>query len=48
MTGCSPLLLDDWGGEDEGGDNEEYGSESEGMVRPDAERSCGGEGGSSM
>lgn len=48
MTGCSPLLLDDWGGEDEGGDNEEYGSESDGIVRPDAERSCGGEGGSSM
>lgn len=39
MTGCSPLLFDDCGGDDEGGDNEEYGSESDGIVRPDAERS---------
>lgn len=39
MTGCSPLLLEDCGGEDEGGDSDEYGSESDGRVRPDAERS---------
>lgn len=43
ITGCSPLLFD-CGGEDEGGDNDEYGSESEGSVRPDADRSCGGDG----
>jgi len=42
----SPLLFEeDCGGEDEGGESDEYGSESEGMVRPDAERSWGGDGG---
>jgi len=47
MTGRSPLLLDeDCGGDDEGGDKDEYGSESEGIVRPEAERSKGGEGSS--
>lgn len=45
ITGCSPLLFDDCGGEDEGGDREEYASESDGRVKPDAERSCGGDGG---
>ncbi len=36
----SPLLFEeDRGGEDEGGDSEEYGSESDGMVMPEAERS---------
>jgi hypothetical protein len=46
MTGCcSPLLLDDdCGGLEEGGERDEYGSESEGMVRPEAERSREGEG----
>lgn len=32
ITGCPPLLSEDCGGEDEGGESEEYGSESEGMV----------------
>jgi hypothetical protein len=42
----SPLWFDDdCGGEDDGGDSDEYGSESEGMVRPEAERSCAGDGG---
>jgi hypothetical protein len=45
----SPWLFDDdCGGEDEGGESDEYGSESEGMVRPEAERSGGGEGGVSF
>jgi hypothetical protein len=44
----SPLLFDDRGGEDEGGESDEYGSESDGMVRPEAERSWGGEGGVSF
>jgi hypothetical protein len=44
----SPLLFDDRGGEDEGGERDEYASESEGIVRPEAERSCGGEGGVSL
>ena len=44
MTGCSPLLFDDCGGLDEGGDIEEYGSESDGMVNWEPERSCGGDG----
>jgi hypothetical protein len=49
MTGePSPLLFDDRGGEDEGGERDEYASESEGIVRPEAERSCGGEGGVSL
>ena len=49
MTGePSPLLFDDRGGDDEGGERDEYASESEGMVRPEAERSCGGEGGVSL
>jgi hypothetical protein len=38
MTGRS-LLFEDCGGEDDGGDIEEYGSESDGIVKPDAERS---------
>lgn len=47
ITGCSPLPLlfdDDCGGLDEGGERDEYGSESEGIVRPEAERSRDGEG----
>lgn len=45
MTGCPPLLFEESGGDEDGGDIEEYGSESEGIVKPEAERSCGGEGG---
>lgn len=45
ITGCSPLLFEDCGGDDEGGDSDEYGSESDGKVKPDADRSCGGDGG---
>ena len=33
------MLFDDCGGEDEGGDNDEYASESDGIVRPEADRS---------
>jgi hypothetical protein len=44
ITGCSPLLFDDCGGLDDGGDNDEYGSESDGMVSEDADRSREGEG----
>ncbi len=44
MTGCVPLLSDDWGGDEEGGESDEYASESEGMVSCDPERSGGGEG----
>jgi len=32
ITGCSPLLFEDCGGEEDGGDNEEYASESDGIV----------------
>ena len=42
ITGRSafPLLfVEDCGGEEDGGESEEYGSESEGMVSPEAERS---------
>ena len=39
ITGWSPLLFEDCGGLDDGGDNEENGSESEGIVSCDAERS---------
>jgi len=40
MTGASPLLFDeDCGGEEDGGDSDEYGSESDGMVSCEAERS---------
>ena len=39
ITGRSPLLFEDCGGLDDGGDNEEYGSESDGIVNWDAERS---------
>lgn len=38
------LLLDDCGGEVDGGEIDEKASESEGMVRPEADRSCGGDG----
>lgn len=44
MTGWEPLLSEDWGGDEDGGDNEENGSESDGIVNWDPERSCGGEG----
>jgi hypothetical protein len=37
-------VLEDCGGLDEGGDNDEYGSESDGMVSDDAERSRVGDG----
>lgn len=37
--GCSPFVFDDCGGDVEGGDNEENGSESDGMVICDVERS---------
>ena len=46
MTGLS-LLFDDWGGDEEGGDSEEKGSESDGIVTWEDERSWGGEGESS-
>jgi hypothetical protein len=37
-------LFDDCGGLDDGGDNEEYGSESDGMVKEEADKSREGEG----
>jgi hypothetical protein len=41
MTGCPPLLLNDCGGLEEGGDIDEYGSESDGIVSPELDRSGG-------
>ena len=37
-------MSEDCGGDDDGGDSEEYASESEGIVNWEPERSCGGEG----
>lgn len=48
ITGRSPLLLEDCGGDEDGGDSDEYASESEGIVNWEVERSCGGEGGWSI
>ena len=42
MTGRSPVLLlfeADCSGDEDGGESDEYASESEGIVSPDAERS---------
>lgn len=48
ITRCSPLWFEeDWGGLDEGGDSDEYGSESDGIVSWELVRS-GGDGGCSL
>lgn len=41
IMGRSPLLFDDCGGLEEGGDRDEYGSESDGMVSWEADKSGG-------